>query len=343
MSAGDETQNSLPVEMYLNGGNGNFKLDNEIFGDSVPEMVHPRKVLTCDFNNDSNLDIFVAGQGYDKPPWLGEHPTLLLSSDSGLRKAEGLDGFVGFHHGVASADIDFDGDLDIFVTDTNNDPFFLVNDGSGRFVRNTSLLPSEINDLPIYTSELVDVDNDGYSDLLVSGHEFANSPTTVYWGDGAGTYSGSRKTILPAVEGQGIAIDIDVGDLDGDGNKDIVINRTSDEPFYKGFYVQIIAGLGDRTFSDRTSSRIIDGSNPEANWIIWLRLVDVNGDGKLDIISDDGRGNLGLVWLNDGTGRLAPAGNSRSLTTMSASVALNGTQIQERFDTIIRASDTVIK
>ena len=34
-------------------------------------------------------------------------------------------------------------------------------------------------------------------------------------------------------------MDIDAEDLDGDGDRDIVLNRTSDSPSYQGFYIQI--------------------------------------------------------------------------------------------------------
>ena len=68
---------------------------------------------------------------------------LILSSDDGLRDApKGLENLVGFHHGAASGDIDYDGDLDILVT--NNfapSTFLLLNDGSGSFSFDQSRLP----------------------------------------------------------------------------------------------------------------------------------------------------------------------------------------------------------
>ncbi len=342
---------TTPVEIYFNDGNGNFRLDNSFFEGSIPELVHARKAITGDFNGDGRLDIFVAGSGFDEPPFPGEASVLLLSTENGLRQVEGLDHLVGYHHGAAAADIDNDGDLDIFVTDTNNDPFFLINDGDGVFSHDVNMLPSEINDLQIYTSELVDVDNDGYPDLVVGGHEFEpedeGSPTIIYWGNATGQYDGSRKTTLPGVDGLGIVVDIDVGDLDGDGFDDIVLNRTAEDPFYSGFYIQIISGVGNRAFSDTTSQSIDFGASEAHNWLIWLRLVDINGDGHLDVTVDDPGGDAGseFLWLNDGSGRMEFVKyvyRPYLEDWMQITDGLNDTQIRELMDALVRSSDTIV-
>ena len=190
-------------------------------------------------------------------------------------------------------------------------PYFLINDGNGNLEQNRTAVPSAIDDQGVYTAELVDVDDDGYPDLLVGGHEEADygaAPTAIYWGDSSGEYSDSRKTILPEVNGQGVVVDIDVGNLDHDGNKDIVVNRT--DPNYVGYYFQIISGLGNRTYSDTTSQSIEHGADATGLWVVWIRLLDVNGDGSLDI-TIDGLFYFGATWLNDGSGRLAPASHVR--------------------------------
>ena len=218
------------------------------------------------------------------------------------------------------------------------------------FSVDVDVLPSEINDQAIYTSELIDVDNDSYPDLLVSGHEsepeHEGSPTAIYWGNATGQYDGSRKTILPGVNGQGVVIDIDVGDLDGDGNKDIVVNRTAEEPFYSGFYIQIISGVGNRAFSDTTSQSIDFGTREAGDWIVWLRLVDINGDGHLDVITDDpGDAGLEFSWLNDGSGRIEPAKQIYRPFLhdwVQVTDGLNDTQIRELMDALVRSSDTIV-
>ena len=96
-------------------------------------------------------------------------------------------------------------------------------------------------------------------------------------------------------------VDIDAEDLDGDGDRDVVLSRTSDVSFYSGHYIQLVFNRGSRRFADETARRIRDGADP-GGWLPWIRLDDVNDDGSLDIWIDDNHDNWGLTWLNDGSG-----------------------------------------
>ncbi len=116
----NRTPNALPPEVHLNDGAANFIFAPGFFGRTQPATVHARKALPGDFNGDSRPDVFVLATGYDEPPFPGESNYVLLSTDEGYVLGSGLDGIVGFHHGGASADIDADGDLDVFVISTGS-------------------------------------------------------------------------------------------------------------------------------------------------------------------------------------------------------------------------------
>lgn len=302
MSSGDGSENETPSELYLNDGNDIFTLDSTFFNGSPPGQIHPRKALTGDFNGDGKIGVFVIGHGFDQEPFTGEAPYVILSSGNGFTLGAGLNSFSGFQHGGASADIDGDGDIDVFVADTS-ESFFLVNDGSGNFTRDTSRLEG-LNHSSIFTAELVDVDSDGYVDLLVGGHEQDGFSTKVLWGDSTGFYSVSKSTTLPSVANNGTVIDIDVADIDLDDNKDIILNRTGDGTGtlddYQGYYIQVVKNTGSRQFADKTTEKLSSGSNSSENWFDWIRLQDFNSDGHIDIVVDDSARNL--IWYNDGEG-----------------------------------------
>jgi len=300
LSGGNGTDLPSAVEIHLNDGAGNFTLDKSLIHGSEPGVIHPRKAILGDYNGDDQLDILVVGHGYDQPPFPGERPLLFLTTANGLEYSTSLEAYSGFFHSAASADIDNDGDLDILIGDTKV-PFMLINDALGGFTQDLARLTSELNNQQFYTSELIDIDQDGYIDLIAAGHEFETMATVIYWGSASGTYLATNKTLLPEVVGQGVILDIDAEDLDGDGRSDIVLTRTGggNDNFYVGYYLQLIENNGDRQFSDSTSN-IAENSSTENGWIDWIRIQDYNSDGYLDIIEDNN--SPALVWLNNGNG-----------------------------------------
>ena len=76
-------------------------------------------------------------------------------------------------------------------------------------------------------------------------------------------------------------------DLNNDGKEELILIRTGDPinfSFYKGYRVQILNQTTDVT------SQFID--NPYSyteGWICMIKLVDVNKDGKRDIVELDKR------------------------------------------------------
>lgn len=305
-SEGHRLEPTIQAELYLNDGTGCFTLDTSFLGANPPGRLAPRKALPGDFNGDGRMDVFVLDHGYDKPPFPGAAPYVILSSGDGCVLGSGLESLVGFQHGGASADIDGDGDIDVFVTHLNrtDGPFFLMNDGTGTF----SLDEDRVDGLAhraLFTAELVDVDGDGFLDLLAAGHEYdppQDLQTQILWGDADGLYSTDDATTLPAVPGRGIVVDIDVSDTDGDGDSDIIINRTGDErtSVYEGYYLQLVEQVAKRRFEDRTVDLLDQNSDNEADWIVWIRMCDCDDDGDVDIVVDDAARKL--IWKNDGTG-----------------------------------------
>jgi hypothetical protein len=271
----------------------------DVLEGDMPRLVRAYRALVADFNRDGRPDVYFASAN----PFEPETNALLLSTRAGkLRWATELVEPPGFRGASSAADIDNDGDVDVFASNPN---YFLINDGRGRFAIDAGRLPAGLGDSPIVAAELVDVDRDGYIDLVVGGHEFEGRATAIYWGGPLGLRN-AAVTVLPAVPGFGIVVDIEVDDLDGDGRREVLLTRTKEDPFYQGYSFQILRQTRRRVFADESLARIIGdpatwpGSQPFAQVIVRVRTVDIDGDGSRDIVPDNkGRG---LGWVNDGRG-----------------------------------------
>lgn len=96
---------------------------------------------------------------------------------------------------------------------------------------------------PVVSNVVYAINKDGYLDLVNTGHEHEGANSIILWGNHTGKYSTERMVILPKVNGNGAAIDIDFIDYDKNGQTDIVLTRTGDNTgslaFSKGYYIQI--------------------------------------------------------------------------------------------------------
>lgn len=301
---------ALPVLTFIGDGTGNFSASTSVISGIVPEAQHARKAVAMDFNDDGIDDVMIFDHGYDASPFPGAPLIYLQSQDDGLGnisyRYDASGDRSGFHHCGTAGDIDNDGDIDVFVGGFN--PFFLVNDGDGNF----EVVTNRASGLgrAIFTCELFDIDEDGYLDLMIGGHDWEGTPAAIFWGDSTGNWSGARRTLVPAVSNFGVVLDFDVQDFNGDGKNDIVINRTrGPESFYVGTRLQLLMQGGTRVYADETASRIDSfqgdggGCGPGGSWIDWLVTRSVGGSWHIYP-----RRECGLYWENDGTGNFTLQG-----------------------------------
>ena len=282
---------------------------------TAPNLNHARKLLLAEFNGDGVKDVFVCAHGYDAPPFPGTINSLLLSDNGKWTPAQqSWTSLVGFHHGCASGDVDNDGDQDIFVANSQSSgSYFLINDGLGSFTQSRVGLPDSIRQSkPVFTIEMMDLNTDGYLDLLIGGDE-TYQPTVIYWGQGDGSFSDSRATAIPSVAGWPNVLIFAAADTNADNQRELIVMRTkgyyTDPDFYKGYLAQVFQ-LNGQTLSDITASTasvlnssattiIIDrGGSP--TWLEWTWLSDYDEDGQTDLVSSDA--NLGAYWSRNVNG-----------------------------------------
>jgi hypothetical protein len=155
---------------------------------------------------------------------------------------------------------------------------------------------------------VLDVDGDGHLDLLAGN--------TVAYGNGDGTFG--RVAVLPALAtgyNQTYAVDID-----GDGKTDIVAVDTPpavSDPGTVQYAFTVFHNAGGGSFTAMgpypLAPSFVAGSSVAYN-IFGLSFADLNGDGRIDVLSQSNAvpvgnaatGNILNVMLNLGTGFGAP-------------------------------------
>jgi len=155
-----------------------------------------------------------------------------------------------------------------------------------------------------------DINNDGKLDLAVADH---CSGVFVYLGDGQGHWLAATEKLTPELARTNVpggpdpgalkgAETLAIGDVNGDGFLDLVVS-SSDQG---GFTVYLGDGTG-RNWKERKGSGLPNGEAPEPGDIYYggfafdMKLVDVNRDGRLDVVASYISGPR--VWWGDGTGR----------------------------------------
>lgn len=280
------TYNRHYLKFFVSDCHGNLTVD-ELNSNKFKGMVHGRKIINGDYNNDGFPDIFFLGHGYDSEPFPGEYPVLLLSDTKGGFSEKRYTEYIGFFHSGCSGDYDNDGDLDIIVGDSQSqNSYTFINSGSGEFSINQNLISNYKNG-GSYTSELFDIDNDGFLDLFLSGHDFDENtpPSVLIYGNGK-NFNNNIVEILPSLHGYGICVDIDFFDFNSDGNMEIIMNRTGDPinglGFYTGWRIQILERVEEK-YIDSTDKFINNYYSETDNWNVWFHIDDFERNGKVEM------------------------------------------------------------
>jgi hypothetical protein len=304
----------VEITFLLNKGNGRFVHGtDEIFHQLTPSLVHTRDALTADFNGDGIADIYFAGHGYDNQPFPGEENILILSQPDGsyANNSDQLNNpILGFTHSCTAGDIDNDDDIDLIVVDiwgSNSDPavYMLINDSNGTFTSNKLIL-SAFPESTWTSSELVDLNNNQSLDLVL-GAAGSGAESIVLWNPGNGSY-GDDLTVLPTDDAYPITTDILPFEMNNDGLLDLVIARTTEDPFYEGRSYQVLLNDGNNSFLADTEERFIF-RNHSSQWIMRMEQIDIDLDGDQDIISlydlAESARTKESIWLNDGDGKFS--------------------------------------
>ncbi len=220
---------------------------------------------------------------------------------TGLPAVTGVYGSVD----VDWVDVDKDGKSDVLLANegTGALPALLMNQG-GSFVDEAALRLPAGAQIPLATVEAADVDLDGDADLFLGGGQDVGSPAANQMAINDGSGSFSLDGSFPG--GAGVPLDGEFGDVDGDGDPDLMVANFQDPDHFAELpdgvelYLNSAGAFAaDPTFSNLPATFVHTAGGS-------ISLGDADNDGDLDLFiarADSGAGGVQNQLLeNDGTG-----------------------------------------
>ncbi len=206
---------------------------------------HGFGVVAADLNNDGLIDLYVANDM--NPNFLfinrGDGTFEDLSEISGA--AYDINGMAQSGMGVDAEDVDGDGLPELFVTNFTNEYCTLYrNFGKGVFFDNTAFFGLASDSMPWvkWGCALADFDNDGWPDcFFTDGHVDDNrkllgqpveyeEPPIIFHNMAGKRFKLATRDVGPYFEERHVGRGAAFGDLDDDGDIDIVINHKDAAP-----------------------------------------------------------------------------------------------------------------
>ncbi len=234
-------------------------------------------LAAVDYDNDGDIDLYVVS-GDVEPNRLFQNQG--DGSFIDVAASVGLD-LLHKGSGPTFADIDNDGDLDLFVGALNGDRYYLMENRDGMFVDITAQSGISLQALNTFSATFCDYDLDQDLDLFLShwGNTERQDTETVWRNNGDGTFesdsigSGIARSLLKAT-GSPVLLDYtftpNCSDIDGDGDMDLLFAADLTAS-------QVFVNKGDGTFVNTTDRNVI---TDEAG--MGASVGDYDNDGDMD-------------------------------------------------------------
>jgi hypothetical protein len=269
-------------QLFLGDGKGGFSDASN----RLPARGQGNALAVGDVNGDGIPDIVVGNtsEGKSDPArpflWLGDPGRRGHFIDA---TATHLAGVAAETQGVALADLDGDGDLDMVLANQQPPNRLLLNDGKGRFTEAKGALELRV---PLETREVhvFDATGDGHPDIVFfnitsNAQGWDKDPQTrLLVNDGKGRFRDETDARLPKHRFSswgGLPVD-----LDGDGAMDLLVGAI-EVPGFKPLQLRAWLNDGRGHFRDVTTT-LVPASMVGRSWS--MARGDLDGDGKPDAV-----------------------------------------------------------
>jgi len=275
------------VELYNENKQTDTTFTKITIGDIVNDGGTSRGCAWADYDNDNDLDLFVAND-YDQNNFLysnnGDGTFIKISSGSVVN-----DGAMS--SSISWGDYDNDADLDLFVANYVDQKNFLYqNDGTGQFKKVTN--GNIVNDISFSMgSSWADYDNDGYLDLFVTnGGSSVLQNNFLFHNNGDSSFIKITTGII--VNDASYSEGCCWGDYDNDGDLDLFVANNNDQDN------NLFSNNGDGTFTKITTGIVVNdkGNSMGGSW------GDFDNDGDLDLFVTNWLDQNNFLYANNGDG-----------------------------------------
>lgn len=317
--------------LYHNNGDGTFTDVTEKSGTGGSGW--STSAIWVDLDNDGLLDLVVLRyMTWDFPDvWCGEHrpgyrsychPDLfplaapLVYHNEGNGRFTEVAAKIGLNKpgkglGIAAADYDGDGHIDLFVANDSMTEFLYHNKGDGTFEENGLLAEIAVDGMgATYAGmgvDFQDYNNDGRPDLIVTN--LANQKYALYENNGDGSFS--YASYLSGVGGITLLHSgwgVSFLDFDNDGQKDILVVQGHDIDNIALTFPQLkyrepmllLRNVGEGKFVDVSNQ---SGAVFHQSWAgRGMARGDINNDGLLDVVVTTNDGPAYVIGNQTSTG-----------------------------------------
>ncbi len=250
-------------------------------------LLDPR--LMADLNRDGYQDLIL------------QSGLLLLNNRTGnFQPSISLPLLLDLDSHLTTADLNGDGWLDLIATHQSRAATIYTQTSNGQFVLTATL---DDRSYPVTAVATGDINNDGQLDLVLGRGSSTSAITPnpgqnlLYLNDGTAHFTAGQPFSTLVDDTQDLAL----GDLDADGDLDIVVANaieTAGQQQGQQNYLYMNDGSGHFAAPHALG--------PGTDRTLSIAIGDLNGDGQLDIVLGN-RGQLNAIHYNDGSGGFTQA------------------------------------